>query len=85
MLELRDRDSVTYLLLFIKVTVIDVVCVIGHEWLWAEAFEHLGHLTFMLDAKLFLFCLSPVASYSLDLGNFVLAAFCETYIVGHLL
>ena len=71
MLELRDRNSVTDLLLFIKVTVIDVVCLIGNEWLWAEAFEHLGHLTLMLNAKLFLFHLGPFAGHGHDLGNFV--------------
>ena len=70
MLELRDRNSVTFLF-FIKVTVIDVVCLIGHEWLWAEAFEHLGHLTLMLDAKFLLFRLSPLAGHSFELGNFV--------------
>ena len=71
-LDLRDRDSV--LLLFTKVTVIDVVCLTRHEWLRAEAFEHLGHLTLMLDPKSLLFRLCPFTCDCLDLRNFVLAA-----------
>ena len=71
---LQLRDRVTDLLFFFKVTVIDVVAIRGNEWLWAEASEHLGHLTLMLNAKPLLFRLCPVIGNGLDLRNFVLGA-----------
>ena len=82
-LKLRDRHSVI-LLLFLKVAVIHVVGSFG-EWLWAEALEHLSHLTLMFNTQLLLFCLGPVAGSGPDLRNLTLGVCCEADVLGHFL